>query len=104
MKAGDPPRAQARGPRFASIRHAEVGSALPDGMVTFLLTDIEGSVALWERDSAAARETLVRHDEIVQTVVQRCRGTLVRPRGEGDSFFIVFARPSDALTAAVDLQ
>ena len=26
---------------------------LPSGTVTFLLTDIEGSTALWERDRAA---------------------------------------------------
>src|SRR5918996_1808915 len=39
------------------------GAALPTGVMTFCLSDIEGSTTLWERDPAAMAEALVRHDE-----------------------------------------
>jgi hypothetical protein len=32
--------------------------ALPSGTVTFLLTDIEGSTALWERDRPTTHATV----------------------------------------------
>jgi class 3 adenylate cyclase len=34
---------------------------LPSGTVTFLLTDIEGSTALWERDRAAVAVAVDQH-------------------------------------------
>ena len=77
---------------------------LPTGTVTFLFTDIEGSTILWEQHSDAARSALVRHDALVEQIVAECGGVVVRPRGEGDSRFAVFARPSDAVTAAATLQ
>jgi class 3 adenylate cyclase len=40
---------------------------LPSGTVTFLLTDIEGSTALWERLPEEMRETVARHDALLST-------------------------------------
>ena len=40
----------------------------PSGTATFLFTDIEGSTKLWERDEAAMRLALARHDEILGRV------------------------------------
>src|ERR687886_2157470 len=77
---------------------------LPTGTVTFLFTDIEGSTALWEHDPDAARVALVRHDALVEQFVAAHQGQLVRPRGEGDSRFAVFARATDAVAAAAGLQ
>ena len=37
---------------------------LPSGTVTFLLTDVEGSSALWEEAPEAMRAALARHDEL----------------------------------------
>jgi len=71
------------------------------GTVTFLLTDIVGSTQLWERDTAAMAAAMVVHDRVIDDVVVRSGGTLVRPRGEGDSRFAVFGRASDAAAAAV---
>ena len=79
-------------------------SNLPSGMVTFLFTDIEGSTVLWEQHPEQARTALKRHDEIVEDVVDRHNGMLVRPRGEGDSRFAVFARATDAVSGAAALQ
>ena len=78
--------------------------ALPTGVVTFLLTDIEGSTRLWEREPDAMREALARHDAIMNTVVRRLNGHVVKSKGEGDSVFAVFRHGRDAISAAVVLQ
>src|SRR6516225_10103901 len=77
---------------------------LPTGTVTFLFTDVEGSTRLWEQDPAAMRAATARHDALVEEIVSDRGGMVVRPRGEGDSRFAVFARASDAVAAAVALQ
>ena len=38
---------------------------LPSGMVTFLLTDVEGSTRIWESDRGRARIAFERHDTLV---------------------------------------
>lgn len=73
-------------------------------MVTFLLTDIEGSTRLWEREPDAMREALERHDAIVNDEVPRLGGHVVKSKGEGDSVFSVFACETDAVLAAIALQ
>lgn len=77
---------------------------LPTGTVTFLFTDIEGSTKLWEQDEAAARQVLVRHDEIIERLVETNEGMLVRPRGEGDSRFAVFQHAPGAIASAAAIQ
>ena len=77
---------------------------LPTGTVTFLFTDIAGSTALWEQHPETARVALARHDALVEQIVAQHAGVVVRPRGEGDSRFAVFARATDAVAAAAALQ
>ena len=79
-------------------------SNLPTGTVTFLLTDIEGSTTLWERTPEAMREALVRCDALVEACVAQHHGRVIKSRGEGDSYFIVFAQARHAVTAASALQ
>ncbi len=79
-----------------------MGSAHP--RLTFLLTDIEGSTALWEHDAEAAAHALAQHDEILSTVIAKHGGTVVKSRGEGDAAFCVFEATPDAVKAAVRLQ
>jgi class 3 adenylate cyclase len=78
--------------------------SLPTGVVTFLLTDIEGSTRLWENEHEAMAEALVRHDSIANTCVRRLNGSVVKSKGEGDSVFAVFPRARDAVMAALVLQ
>src|SRR5438105_4178098 len=77
---------------------------LPTGTVTFLLTDIEASTRLWEQHPEAMGRALVQHDAIVEFLTGQHHGQIVRPRGEGDSRFCVFARASDAVAAAAAIQ
>jgi predicted ATPase/class 3 adenylate cyclase len=79
-------------------------AGLPTGTVTFLFTDIEGSTQLWERYPDQAGAALVRHDQIIEEIVERHGGSVVRPRGEGDSRFAVFSRATDAVAAAAAMQ
>ena len=77
---------------------------LPTGTVTFLFTDIVGSTGLWDKDPDSMHQALVRHDDLVNAGVEQHQGVLVRPRGEGDSFFAVFQQANDAVAASVSIQ
>lgn len=77
---------------------------LPDGIITFLFTDIEGSTRLWEQDPEAMRQSLIRHDTLIEETIHQCGGLVVKPRGEGDSHFAVFTRATEAVAAAATLQ
>src|SRR3982075_1286159 len=78
--------------------------ALPNGVVTFLMTDVEGSTRLWEREPEAMRQALLRHDTVVAACIQRYNGHVVKSRGEGDSIFAVFRHVRDAVSAALIAQ
>jgi predicted ATPase/class 3 adenylate cyclase len=79
-------------------------NSLPTGTVTLLLTDVEGSTIRWERDESLMREAMARHDAEAKRIAESHQGHLVKSRGEGDSLFIAFARPGDAVRAAIELQ
>src|SRR5205823_13057518 len=86
------------------VRAREKTAALPVGTLTFLFTDVEGSTRLWEQYPEGMRVALARHDALIEGHVDAHDGVLVRPRGEGDSRFAVFARASDAVAAACAIQ
>lgn len=77
---------------------------LPQGIVTFLLTDIEGSTKFWEETPQPMAAAVARHDALAARLIAQHRGVLVKSRGEGDSLFAVFARTSDAVLTAHDMQ
>jgi excisionase family DNA binding protein len=81
-----------------------IDTDLPIGTVTFLLTDIRDSVRLWETDPDAMESALACHDQIIDHGVSRHHGMIVRPRGEGDSRFAVFARAAHAVASALAIQ
>jgi predicted ATPase/class 3 adenylate cyclase len=85
--------------------HLDHMSPLPDGgTLTFLFTDIEGSTELWEKYPGATRKAMARHDELVEEAVEIHHGLIVKPRGEGDSRFVVFPKAVDAMAAASVIQ
>lgn len=79
-------------------------STAPSGVVTFLLTDVEGSTRLWDLAPRSMDEALRRHDAILGVTIAEHGGTLLKQRGEGDSSFSVFARASQAAAAALAAQ
>jgi predicted ATPase/class 3 adenylate cyclase len=76
------------------------GTAPSGGLITFLFTDVVGSTAAWEAFPDAMARALERHDDIVEGAVTDHGGSVVRPRGEGDSRFAVFDDAASALAAA----
>ena len=77
-----------------------IGAELPAGTITFLLTDIQGSTRLWETVPEAMEVALERHDHLLAEVIEGHGGAVVTSRGEGDSFFAVFASAVAAVEAA----
>jgi DNA-binding SARP family transcriptional activator len=83
---------------------AQPHAVLPSGVVTFLLTDIEGSSRLWEADPDAMAAALELHDESIARLVEHHDGRLLKDKGEGDATLSVFQRASDAVACAAGLQ
>jgi class 3 adenylate cyclase/tetratricopeptide (TPR) repeat protein len=73
-------------------------------MVTFLLTDIEGSTTQWEAHRTTMGTALARHEALIGEAVTSHGGHLIKARGEGDSTLSVFERASNAVAAALALQ
>ena len=82
----------------------ELGSVLPTGTVTFMLTDIVGSTRTWESDEAAAGAAVARHYELLDEVISPPRRVRPLEQGEGDSTVAVFGLVADAVAAALDAQ
>lgn len=80
------------------------GAGLPTGEITFLLTDVVGSTAVWELEPRAMGGAICRHDALINEAVEANGGAMVRPRGEGDSRFAVFLDAADAARAAVAIH
>src|SRR4051812_49329739 len=77
--------------------------SLPSGVVTFLLTDIVESSAMWEEQATAMAAALERHDALVAAVVAAHGGTLLKSKLEGDATVSVFARATEGAVAALAL-
>ena len=82
----------------------EEGASLPDGIVTFLMTDVVESTPLWLQSRASMYQAMRRHDQLLTSAIESNGGIVLKERGEGDSFFAVFLRATDAVIAAVEGQ
>ena len=101
--AQDPGLAAPAAPSGVGDGGRDVGD-LPTGVVTFLLTDIEGSSGLWEADADAMAAALELHDELIAQTVNEHSGRLLKAKGEGDATLTVFRRATDAAACAAELQ
>ena len=77
---------------------------LPTGTVTLLLGDVEGSTRLWETQSESMTTALEQLNHAVDDLVAAHGGVRPVEQGEGDSFVVAFARASDAVACALQLQ
>jgi predicted ATPase/class 3 adenylate cyclase/DNA-binding CsgD family transcriptional regulator len=81
-----------------------VSELLPTGTVTLLLGDVEGSTRLWESQPEQMTIALAHLNRTVNEAVAAHDGVRPQEQGEGDSFVTAFARASDAVACALDLQ
>lgn len=76
--------------------------ALPEGTITMLFSDIEGSTKLLQQLGPRCRSVLSDQRRIIRAAVAAHGGHEMGT--EGDSFYVVFASAADAVRAAVQAQ
>ena len=75
---------------------------LPTGTITLLFTDIEGSTRLLQQLGDRYPDMLAQCRQLLRAMFQQWNGYEVDT--QGDSFFVAFARATDAVAAAADAQ
>jgi predicted ATPase/class 3 adenylate cyclase len=75
---------------------------LPSGTVTFLFTDIQGSVTFWDRTPELMAAALQVHNMVMRQAIQANGGMIFKT--VGDSLQAVFSTASQALKASIEVQ
>ena len=86
----------------ASLAAPGAGEPPPEGVVTMLFTDIEGSTRMARAAGAVWPKALAIHHELVAGAVADAGGHV--DGSEGDALFAYFADPSSAIAAAAAAQ
>jgi adenylate cyclase len=88
---------------WAEVERPDLARVTRDGRVVIMFSDIEESTALNERIGDRAWVKLIgSHDKLVQRLVQRQSGHVVKSQGDG--FMIAFARAEQAVRCGIDVQ
>src|SRR5512143_2370746 len=74
----------------------------PNGTVTFLFTDIQGSTKLWQTQPEAMKRAQARHNEILREAIEASEGYIFEV--VGDAFCAAFPSAECAVQAAVSAQ
>jgi class 3 adenylate cyclase len=90
----------------ALVDHADIdfgGRTSPEGAITMLFTDIEGSTEMVERlGDEAWVEILRAHNALVRTIVARFDG--IEVKAQGDGFMLAFQSSRMGLGCAIEIQ
>src|SRR5246500_4769525 len=81
-----------------------LSESLPTGTVTLLLADVEGSTRLWQTQPEEMTAAVARLDRTAADMISAHGGGRAGEPGGGDSFVAAFARASDAVVCALQLQ
>ncbi len=87
---------------YVTSEEAGKDERAPEGVVTCIFTDVQGSTKLWEAKPEAMDIGLRMHDRIMRRLLSRFRGYEVKT--EGDAFFVVFGSVADALRWCIAVQ
>lgn len=89
-----------------SEQHGTVGNrtVLPEGTVTFLMTDVEQSTRLWSDRPVDMAAAISHHYAILADVIADHGGVRPLEQGEGDSVVAAFAGAREAVAAAAAAQ
>jgi class 3 adenylate cyclase len=77
-------------------------SEIPSGTITFLFTDIEGNLQMWERDHEWMQIASARQEVIIRQVVAEHGGYAYKM--VGGSFQVAFETAPAALETALEAQ
>ncbi len=90
--------------RLAATVHAQASSArqLPEGPVTFLYADVEGSTVLLDRLGERYADVLAEERRLLRTIVREHGGFEIDSRA--DEFFGAFPEAGDPVGAALEIQ
>jgi class 3 adenylate cyclase len=77
-------------------------SSLPEGTVTFVFTDVEGSTRLLQQLGDRYAEVARDHRRLVREALGKAGGTEIDT--QGDAFFFSFARAREAARGAIEAQ
>ena len=69
---------------------------------TLFVSDVVGSSQMWEREPAAMRVALTRHDQLLRSAIENAQGHVFKTAG--DAFFATFPTTALAVQAALDAQ
>lgn len=75
---------------------------IPEGEVTVIYTDVQGSTSLWEADPLAMKRATDLHDSIIRKCYADHGGYEITT--EGDAFNLAFQHPADAIGFALKAQ
>ncbi len=81
---------------------ATSAGGIPDGIITFLFTDVEGSTRLWAADTQATARSFVLHDKLVCEAIEANGGYVFGTAG--DSFRGAFTDATSGVMAARQAQ
>lgn len=71
--------------------------SLPNGTLTFLLTDIVGGTRLWQEQPVLMGNALARHDALLHALFPQHQGHVFKT--VGDAFYAVITTASDGAAA-----
>jgi len=75
---------------------------LPTGTVTFLFSDVEGSTELLRTLRGGYADVMADHERLLRSAFEGAGGLEINT--QGDSFFVAFRKPKDAVGAALEAQ
>jgi class 3 adenylate cyclase len=77
-------------------------TSIPTGIITFLFTDIEDSVKLWQEFPAQMPVNLARHDTLLRAAIEQNDGYVFKT--VGDEFCAAFSTALQGVKAAIAAQ
>jgi len=83
---------------------ARLEAALPRGIVTLLIADVEDAAARWDQAPQVMGQVVARYLRLVADAVESHGGHLVGGGSAGERVTAAFTRPSSAARAALALQ
>ncbi len=102
----DPKSSSSSSAGSGSITKSGINTAkkllIPEGRVTIVYTDVQGSTSLWEADPYSMKKATDIHDSIIRKCYSEHGGYEIST--EGDSFNLAFQHPADAIGFALRAQ